>query len=249
MSRETDGIIAVIAASGIEYAVTDINTKGAHASQGNHYKRDCTPSQPHPVDTQGGKVGRAVDFAQRRYDGKRDSPGLFAIYRFFLENYGRQLQELYYSGPGADYCVRNGLVQYWTDVPAGTRTAIRAGHHNHVHVAVPRGVFLVPIVQQVQESVQEVGELPAYADKCEWKDGAVAYVYADGAVYCPEGGKATAKSYGAIGDLASQYRRGFHTAVAIKCFDVNDSQAGYVVLNQKWQKFEFVPGVEKLFGK
>ena len=40
MSRETDAIIAVMAASGIEHTVTDINTPKAHAATGNHYKTE-----------------------------------------------------------------------------------------------------------------------------------------------------------------------------------------------------------------
>src|SRR4051794_17603209 len=106
MTKETDAIIAVMAASGIEHTVTDINTPKVHASTGNHYKRDCVPAPPIPPDAQHGKVGRAVDFAHRRYDGKKNTPELLRIWRFWADRYATSglLNELYYAGPGAEFC-------------------------------------------------------------------------------------------------------------------------------------------------
>lgn len=135
MTIETDSIVAFFTSSAVPGVVTDINTPGWHTKTGLHYAKG-TPSAS-------GTVGCAADFAHARGDGQSDTAELLTIYRTFLKVAAAgKLQELYYSGPGADWCVYRGKFQLWSAVPAATRKAIRAIHHNHVHVAVTRGTFL-----------------------------------------------------------------------------------------------------------
>jgi hypothetical protein len=224
MTKETDGIITAIKASGIEHVVTDINLAGAHASNGNHYKTDCTPSTPaHPVDTQQGKVGRAVDFAHRRFDGKKDTPELLAIYKFFADAYGRngQLNELYYAGPGADHCVRGGKFMLWTDVPRATRVAIADKHHNHVHVAVSKGVILTPPAAFVIEE-DDMPKPDTKMDACLAPGGGVWVLTYDGGVRA-EGG---APFFGSYPGLAPSRTKGERNFIAIEA--VGD---GYTIIS------------------
>jgi hypothetical protein len=217
MSKETDCIIAAIVASGIEHAVTDINTAGVHAKTGNHYKTDCQAATPtHAMDTTvKGDIGRAVDFAQKKGDGKSDTPELFAIFKFFMDAYGRkgQLSELYYAGPEATECVRSGKVMLWTDVAKSTRDAIRSNHHNHVHIAVPKGVFLKPPNTPI--ALVEEDDMPkpdSRVDACRAPGGGVWTLTFDGGVRATGG----APFFGSYPGLPPSKRKGKRNFIAIE---------------------------------
>lgn len=115
-SRETDGIIAFMRTSGVPHRVT-ATTNGRHSPGSYHYLQGT------------GGVGLAVDLAGPV--SSVDSPALLAIYKT-LAAHGHLLAELIYSGPGGGYWKHGVQVS-----PYAT-----ASHHNHVHVAVERGIFL-----------------------------------------------------------------------------------------------------------
>lgn len=168
------------------------------------------------MDTQNGKVGRAVDFARRKGDGKSDTPELFAIFSFFLETYGRknQLSELYYAGPGADECVRSGKVMKWTDVAKSTRDAIRSNHHNHIHIAVPKGVFLTPPPTnfRTQAEDDDMPQPDTKVDACRAPGGGVWTLTFDGGV------RATgdAPFFGSYPGLPPSKKKGKRNFIAIE---------------------------------
>ena len=116
--------------SGVPHTVT--------ASVG-RYVSDSDPCSPHTprslhcAEGTGGR-GRAIDVAGRT--PTRDSPALLAVYRILLP-LGPRCVELIYSGPGGGFW-NNGR-----QVGAGHYgPSVVAGHHNHVHIAVPLGTFV-----------------------------------------------------------------------------------------------------------
>jgi len=209
VTKETDCVIAAIGATDIEHAVTDINTPGAHNAHGNHYATDCTPQLPaQPLDKSNGKTGRAVDFAHVKGDGKSDTPELLAIYNFFDQNYAQKslLNELYYSGPGADHCVFRGKRQLWSDIPKTAFDGIAPIHHNHVHVAVSKNVFLVPV-----DNPEEDDDMPkpnTRVDACRAPGGGVWVLTYDGGVE-NRGGAPFWGSYPGLTDARTQGDRNF----------------------------------------
>jgi hypothetical protein len=212
MTKETDCIIAAINATDIEHAVTDINTDGAHAKNGNHYALDCTAQLPaHPLDTKNGKEGRAVDFAQKKGDGKHDTPGLFAIYQFFNDNYARNglLTELFYAGPGADHCVFRGKFQLWSDLDSSTRNALQSIHHNHVHVAVKKNVFLTPVEEDEEDDMPKPTDR---VDACLAPGGGVWVLTYDGGVQNRGG----APFFGSYPGLPASRTKGHRNFIAIE---------------------------------
>jgi hypothetical protein len=129
ISREAQAIIDFVEATGLPYRVTDVDGPG-HAKGSYHYRQGT------------GGVGLAVDLAGV-------TPGITpvtaaqmsAVYHVFLA-VAAQLAELIYSGSGVTVAVKNGRrVDGATYYGATTW----ADHRDHVHVAVPRGIFLTPL--------------------------------------------------------------------------------------------------------
>lgn len=131
ISREAQSLIDYIEHTGLPYRVTDVNGPG-HAQGSYHYAKG----------TDG--VGLAVDFAGA-------TPGvtpataaqMAAIYHALLHVAG-QLAELIYSGADTDgrpvgVAVKNGRR---VDGASFYGPTTWRDHFDHVHVAVPRGVFL-----------------------------------------------------------------------------------------------------------
>lgn len=242
MTKETDGIIAAIAASGIEHAVTDINTPGAHAPNGNHYATDCNGQLPaHPLDHFNGQEGRAVDFAHIKGDGKSNTPELLAIYNFFDKNYAQQglLNELYYSGPGADFCVFRGKRQPWSSLPKSAFDGIAPIHHNHVHVAVSKNVFLAPV-----DNPEEDDDMPkpdTKVDACRAPGGGVWTLTYDGGVRATGG----APFYGSYPGLTDARTKGNRNFIAIEAegegytiFSDDEDGSTYHFDPQVWAKIQ-----------
>lgn len=113
MTVETQSIIRYVETAGVPHRVTSTLRPGAVTAAG-HVSRHA--------------MGLAVDFAGPRPG--RDTPELLAVFRAFA-TVEALLHELIYSG--APYNIREGR-----RVP---RYAI-AGHWDHVHVSVRRGVLL-----------------------------------------------------------------------------------------------------------
>jgi hypothetical protein len=234
---ETDSIIAVHEASGAPGQVTDINTIGVHGGHSWHYAKG-TPSPS-------GTISTAVDFGdhpQRLTDAQS-----LEVFNVFAP-YGQagQLVELFCGQ--ADWCVYDGKWLRWTSLPKTTRDAIRPLHMNHVHVATGVGHFIHLNQQPIQPKPlsQETDDMIQY----EWPDGAIVCVDAIGEVFCPEyAGRPTAKHYGGVTQLRDDAKIGFEKAVSIVGIKRDDSQAGYVLKDQRWTKdgFRFEPGVEEFF--
>jgi len=125
ISRESQSIIDYVEATGLPHRVTDVNGPG-HAPSSYHYAQGT------------GGIGTAVDLAGV-------TPGvspatanqMLALYRALLP-VAASLAELIHAGPGVTVAVKNGRR---VDGPTVYRT-VWADHADHVHVAVPRGVFL-----------------------------------------------------------------------------------------------------------
>lgn len=135
-SREVQGIIDYAEASGIPYRVTA--TLGRYVSPTN----PCDPhtaTSLHCAEGTGGK-GRAVDFGGAiPGTGTAAVKQMAALWQAF-KPVAPQLAELFFNGPGITMVIKNGM---WRPGAATLGPAWLA-HRNHVHVAVPKGVFLTP---------------------------------------------------------------------------------------------------------
>jgi len=125
ISREAQSIIDYAEAAGLPHRVTDVNGPG-HAKGSYHYAKG----------TDG--VGLAVDFGGV-VPGVNPTTAnqMLAIFNALLP-LAAQLAELIHAGPGISVAVKGG---HRVDGPTVYRS-VWANHVNHVHVAVPRGVFL-----------------------------------------------------------------------------------------------------------
>lgn len=115
MSAETAALVRYMVDSGVPHRVTSVVRPGAVTAAG-------YPSRH--------AVGLAVDFAGVR--GGRDTDELAAIFNA-LAKVHTQLHELIYAGPQVSANVKAGR---WVPKYA------QAGHHDHVHVSVDRGVIV-----------------------------------------------------------------------------------------------------------
>lgn len=139
-SREVQSIIDYVESTGLPYRVTDINTAGVHATHSLHYAQG----------TDG--VGLAVDFGGA-------IPGVTPatlqqmgdIWRA-LFHVAPQLAELIHNQPGITKAVKNGRIVNGLAFYGSTTWA---AHRNHVHVAVPRGLFLTPLSHPIGTLAQE----------------------------------------------------------------------------------------------
>ena len=128
ISRESQAIIDYVESARLPHRVTDVNGPG-HARRSWHYAEGT------------GGVGTAVDFAGVTAGVTAlTAVQMAAIYNVLLDR-ADQLAELIHAGPGITVAVHNGRR---VDGPS-TYATVWAAHRNHVHVAVPKGVFLKPL--------------------------------------------------------------------------------------------------------
>jgi hypothetical protein len=122
LSKEDQALIQYMKDSGIPHRVTSTTNHSLMTNAGN-------PSR-HVAQGTGG-IGLAIDVAGPT--PSRDSQSLADIFvAFSLEE--RKLHELIYAGPQVTYNIKNE-----TRVP---KYATK-DHHDHVHVSVDKGVFLL----------------------------------------------------------------------------------------------------------
>lgn len=129
ISREVQSVIDFVESTGLPYRVSDISGPG-HATGSYHYAPGT------------GGVGLAVDLAGA-------VPGVTpttvaqmgGIYRALL-TVASHLAELIHNGPGTGTAIHNGRP---VDGATFYGPVTWADHHDHVHVAVPRGTFLEPL--------------------------------------------------------------------------------------------------------
>ena len=140
ISREAQAIIGYVEAAGLPHRVTDVNGPG-HAEGSWHYRPGT------------GGVGLAVDFAGAAPGVTVvTAPQMGAIWRALMAVAG-QLAELIYSGADIDgrpvtVAVKNGRR---VDGASFFGPATWRDHFDHVHVAVPAGVFLSHPPDTLQE--------------------------------------------------------------------------------------------------
>lgn len=125
-SREVRAIVEYAEATGVPHRVTDISGPG-HAPNSYHYAKGSDG------------VGLAVDFGGA-------APGVTPVTAQQMSdlcrqfrNVAPQLAELIHNGPGITWAVKDGRL---VDGATVYGPVTWAAHRNHVHVAVPRGVFL-----------------------------------------------------------------------------------------------------------
>lgn len=128
ISRESQAIIDYVRSTGLPFRVTDINGPG-HAAGSYHY-----------VKATGG-TGTAVDFGGTVAGvNPTTQKQMVDIYRV-LRDVATQLAELIHAGPGIVQAVKNGRI---VDGASFYGPVTWPDHADHVHCAVPRGVFLTP---------------------------------------------------------------------------------------------------------
>lgn len=133
ISREAQAIIDYVESTGLPYRVTDINGPG-HATGSYHYAAGT------------GGDGLAVDFGGATPGVTRATVAqMGAIWRA-LRLVAPQLAELIHNGPGITEAIYMGRPVLGASFYG---PVVWADHYDHVHVAVPRGVFLAPLSQPI----------------------------------------------------------------------------------------------------
>lgn len=129
ISREAQSIIDYIESTGLPYRVTDVNGPG-HAKGSYHYRAGT------------GGDGLAVDFAGTASGiTAKTEAQMFDIWRaFWLVQ--THLAELIHSGAGITKAVKNGQP---VDGRSFYGPLVWPDHRDHVHVAVLKGTFLLPM--------------------------------------------------------------------------------------------------------
>jgi hypothetical protein len=211
-SAEVAGIIAYAESTGVPFRVTSTFRPGAVTAAGNPSRH----GRKLAVDLAGPKPGR-------------DTPELAAIFKAFLP-VEHKLNELIYAGPQVGF-----------NIKAGKRVGKYAQtiHHDHVHVAVDKGLVLAgvsPVV--VVHSV--AGPAPADTDGREDMAEPVDAVAAPGGgvwVLTRDGGVRAydAPYHGSYPGLPPEDREGERVFVAI---EVND-RAGYDLLSAGHERYSF----------
>lgn len=174
MSRETAAIVAYLEDSGLPCRVTAVLGTWKSAAD------PCSPHSPgsfHCVEGTDGK-GLAVDFGGAQPGTSLQSLEEMGAVWLALMKVSDRLAELIHQGPGITTAVKNGRV---VDGLKAFGAATWAAHRNHVHVAVPKGVFLawpkpppaaIPVYDfeevAVQSTSMHIG--PLDANGCGWSD-------------------------------------------------------------------------------
>lgn len=132
ISKEAEGIVALVRSFGLPHRITDINTPGVHSAGGYHYMAGT------------GGTGLAVDVAGAvpyRLNPIRARGEMLAICRA-LQPYEHRFAELICSH--LPYSIKDGR-----RVP---RYAI-SSHWDHIHLAVPRNTFLVYVTTPMEVAI------------------------------------------------------------------------------------------------
>ena len=135
LSREVRSILRYLDDSGVPHRVTA--TLGRYVSPQN----PCAPHTAHSNHCADGTDGKglAVDFGGMiPGTGAAAVAQMAAIWNAF-KPVAPQLAELFFNGPGITSVVKNGV---WRNALQTLGAETWAAHKTHVHVAVPRGVFL-----------------------------------------------------------------------------------------------------------
>lgn len=139
-SREVRSIIGYLEATRLPHRVTSaVRTAPAGRRPQSYHEHKGTDG-----------LGLAVDFAAPAPGvSATTSEQMLEIYRAFLV-VAHQLAELIYSGPGVTVAVKNGRR---VDGAAVYGPLVWPDHRDHVHVAVPRGIFLSHPARTMKENL------------------------------------------------------------------------------------------------
>jgi len=138
VSREARSIIAYLEATRLPHRITSVVRYPPKGQRPRSYHEQ--------KGTDG--LGLAVDFAGVAPGvSATTSEQMLEIYRAFLV-IAHQLAELIYSGPGVTVAVKNGRR---VDGAAVYGPLVWPDHRDHVHVAVPRGIFLSHPARTMEE--------------------------------------------------------------------------------------------------
>lgn len=140
LSREVLAIITYVESSGLPYRVTDTVGPG-HAAGSYHYALG-TEGEGLAVDFGGVAPGVTATTAAQMLD----------LYRLFLIA-GPQLAELIYSGSNVREGIKDGRLVRGASFFG---PVVWPDHRDHVHVAVPKGVFLKPLSHPIGTIEEEV---------------------------------------------------------------------------------------------
>jgi len=139
VSREARSIIAYLEATRLPHRITSVVRYPPEGQRPRSYHEQ--------KGTDG--LGLAVDFAGAAPGvSATTSEQMLEIYRAFLV-VAHQLAELIYSGPGVTVAVKNGRR---VDGAAVYGPLVWPDHRDHVHVAVPRGIFLSHPARTMEEN-------------------------------------------------------------------------------------------------
>lgn len=212
-SPEVEGILRYLESTGVPHRCSSTYRPGAITAAGN-------PSR------HGKKL--AVDLVGLK--PSVDSTWLAIIFQAF-EPVERYLAELIYSGPQAPYNIKYGkrVGQY-----------ARAIHHNHVHVAVDRGVLLdlvapdrtvAPLVAiNPAPNEEDLEEMSEPMDGIGWPGGGAVVLTKDGGIRAYNG----APFYGSVPALKPENRTSDHTFLSLRAVD-----GGYVVVGASGAEYRF----------
>ncbi len=160
----------------------------------------------------------------------RDSEELARIFRVFEPVEGK-LAELIYAGPQVSYNIKNGkrVRKYATE-----------GHHDHVHVAVRKGVLLdpqdhtpAPVSNEQVNEEETIQEMAEPMDAMCAPEGGAWVLTKDGGVRAYKG----APFYGSYWDLPPELREGERTFVGIEPRD--DGAKGYMLRSSGGELYRF----------
>lgn len=213
-SPEVIGIIAYGESTGVAMKVTSTLRPGAITISGNRSFHG---------------LGLAVDFAGPI--PTRDSSVLADIFHAFLP-VEKHLAELIYAGPQVTFNIKHGrrVGKYAQSI-----------HHDHVHVAVQRGVLLnrqiatfTPdtVVEQAPED-HEGEDMAEPMDALCAPGGGVWVLTKDGGVRAYRG----APFHGSYPGLPPEWRQGDRTFVEIT--ERDDGQPGYMLISSGQERYRF----------
>jgi hypothetical protein len=214
-SQEIKGIIAYGISTGVPMKVTSTFRPGAITLAG---KRSFHG------------LGLAVDFAGPR--PSRDSKELADVFHAFLP-VEKHLAELIYAGPQVGFSIKNGR--------RVGKYAV-ASHHDHVHVAVQRGVLLdrmVPtflpdtMIEQAPDEKERNEAMADPVDALAAPNGGVWVLTRDGGVRAYKG----APFHGSYPGLPEEQRRATDPFVGIT--ERDDGRDGYMLRNSGGQLYRF----------
>lgn len=143
--------------SGVPHRVT--STIGGKHARGSYHFRAGTDGAGLALDAAGPRPGR-------------DTDELLAVYQA-LEPLGHVCAELIYAGPGGGYWKRGRKVTPY----------VAADHHDHVHLALPRGTFVYHSSRETVVPEDIIVDAPIVAVIGSPDGKGYAYVLANGAVY------------------------------------------------------------------